>query len=302
MQYLVKIVFTLFQNMALLECVVIRGIRSFTPEREEKLKFSTPVTLLLGQNGCGKTTIIECIKYALTGDFPAGTDNGRGFVNDPKMSNRSTSKGSIKLLFKDTQQNFITVGKFLEVTTLAGGKLRFKSLSPTIRIQAANGEIRDMSGRCVDANMFCAQKLNVSKAILNNVIFCHQENASWPLEEAKKLKEKFDEIFGSTDYNKCIEKFRKLIKKKKVDLRVLEEQVKQKDLQKKNTEKLRESVCEKELRLENVEREIEVKQKELEPLQKRLDEINDIVDTLSTTYQKITGLETRLKGLCKLCF
>lgn len=277
--------------MALLDRVAIRGVRSFSTEREEKLKFFTPVTLLLGQNGCGKTTIIECIKYALTGDFPAGTDNGRGFVNDPKMSNRCTTKGSIKLLFKDGKGNSITVGKFLEVTTLAGGKLRFKS-----------GQIHDMSGRCLDANMFCAQKLNVSKAILNNVIFCHQENASWPLEEAKKLKEKFDEIFGSTDYNKCIEKFRKLIKSKKVELRVLEEQVKQRELQKKNTEKLRESVCEKELRLENVEKEIEEKRKEIEPLQKRLDEINDIVDTLSTTYQKITGLETRLKGLYKLSF
>lgn len=294
---LVKIVFSLSQNMALLERVVIRGIRSFSTEREEKIKFSTPVTLLLGQNGCGKTTIIECIKYALTGDFPAGTDNGRGFVNDPKMSSRCTSRGSIKLLFKDGQENSITVGKFLEVTTLAGGKLKFKSLTPTIRIQKANGQIHDMSGRCVDANMFCAQKLNVSKAILNNVIFCHQENASWPLEEAKKLKEKFDEIFGSTDYNKCIEKFRKQIKQKKIDLRVLQEQVVQKELQKKNTEKLRESVSEKELRFENVKMEIEGKRKELEPLQKRLDEINDIVDTLSTTYQKITGLETRLKGL-----
>lgn len=277
--------------MALLDRVAIRGVRSFSTEREEKLKFFTPVTLLLGQNGCGKTTIIECIKYALTGDFPPGTDNGRGFVNDPKMSNRCTTKGSIKLLFKDGKGNSITVGKFLEVTTLAGGKLRFKS-----------GQIHDMSGRSLDANMFCAQKLNVSKAILNNVIFCHQENASWPLEEATKLKKKFDEIFGSTDYNKCIEKFRKLIKSKKVELRVLEQQVKQRELQKKNTEKLRESVCEKELRLENVEKEIEEKRKEIEPLQKRLDEINDIVDTLSTTYQKITGLETRLKGLYKLCF
>ena len=38
----------------------IQGIRSFGPATEDRqnIEFFTPLTLILGQNGCGKTTII----------------------------------------------------------------------------------------------------------------------------------------------------------------------------------------------------------------------------------------------------
>lgn len=58
----------------------------------------------------------------------------------------------------------------------------------------------------------------VSKAILNNVIFCHQEDSNWPLEEGKKLKERFDAIFDATKYNKCFESIRKMTKQYKMDI------------------------------------------------------------------------------------
>jgi DNA repair protein RAD50 len=40
--------------------------------------------------------------------------------------------------------------------------------------------------------------LGVSKAILENVIFCHQEESNWPLSEPAALKKKFDDIFEAT--------------------------------------------------------------------------------------------------------
>lgn len=42
--------------------------------------------------------------------------------------------------------------------------------------------------------------LGVSKAVLENVIFCHQEDSYWPLAEASVLKKKFDDIFESSKY------------------------------------------------------------------------------------------------------
>jgi DNA repair protein RAD50 len=54
--------------------------------------------------------------------------------------------------------------------------------------------------------------MGVSKAILNNVIFCHQEDSNWPLDEGKKLKERFDAIFGTSEYNKAIAEFGKIRK------------------------------------------------------------------------------------------
>ncbi|XP_066159049.1 DNA repair protein RAD50 isoform X2 [Euwallacea fornicatus] len=283
--------------MALLDKVSIRGIRSFGPDTDQRVKFSTPLTLILGQNGCGKTTILESLKYALTSDLPAGTENGRGFINDPKLSNHAGTKASIKLKFKDSSNNFITVAKFLEVTTKAGGKIIFKSTNPAIRWEDADGNMRDIGNRCVDIDMYCCQKLNVSKAIINNVIFCHQENSAWPLDEPKKLKEKFDDIFGSTEYNKCVEKLRKLIKIKSDDIKLLKEQVQQKELNKRNTERLREDLTNNELKLKALQELVQEKHNEIQPLEEKLEEINILVESFVAVQQEKATLETKLKGI-----
>ena len=40
--------------------------------------------------------------------------------------------------------------------------------------------------------------LGVSQSILDNVIFCHQEESNWPMSEPSVLKKKFDDIFEAT--------------------------------------------------------------------------------------------------------
>lgn len=76
--------------MAGIRSLGLRGIRSFGPEDndEQRISFDRPLTLILGQNGCGKTTIIEGLRYAITGQMPPGSRN-ECFVHDTKI-NRST--------------------------------------------------------------------------------------------------------------------------------------------------------------------------------------------------------------------
>ena len=82
--------------------------------------------------------------------------------------------------------------------------IQIKTLDGTITIRKPNGEKVQMSHKCADVNLEMFNSLGVSKPILNYVIFCHQEESNWPLEEGSKVKDKFDEIFSSAKYQKCL--------------------------------------------------------------------------------------------------
>ena len=43
----------------------------------------------------------------------------------------------------------------------------------------------------------------VLQAVLENVIFVHQEDSNWPLADGQTLKKKFDDIFNATKYTKA---------------------------------------------------------------------------------------------------
>lgn len=73
--------------MSSVNTLQIYGIRSFGPDDEDKglVRFATPLTLILGANGCGKTTIIEALKYAACGELPSNCKQGAGFIHDPNL-------------------------------------------------------------------------------------------------------------------------------------------------------------------------------------------------------------------------
>lgn len=196
----------------------------------QKIEFSSPLTLIVGANGCGKTTVIECLKFALTGDKPPGTDSGRTFVHDPNVSKVKTAFAQVKLtvscnlifllyilkkfLLQVTNSRMVekTVIRSMRSEVQKGGKLKFETLDSTVvTLDPIRGR-EDVTGRVEDINNNMCEFMGVSKAIINNVIFCHQEDSNWPLDEGKKLKEKFDAIFGTTEYNKAIDKFIKMRK------------------------------------------------------------------------------------------
>jgi DNA repair protein RAD50 len=63
-----------------------------------------------------------------------------------------------------------------------------------------HGEKVSLSSKCAEIDREMISSLGVSKSVLNNVIFCHQEDSNWPLSEGKALKQKFDEIFSATRF------------------------------------------------------------------------------------------------------
>lgn len=58
---------------------------------------------------------------------------------------------------------------------------------------------QSLSTKCANIDEEVPAQLGVSKAILQNVIFCHQEESNWPLSEPAALKKKFDDIFEASE-------------------------------------------------------------------------------------------------------
>ncbi|CAG9465324.1 unnamed protein product [Pedinophyceae sp. YPF-701] len=192
--------------MSTVDKLLIKGIRAFGSDRDAVIVFSKPLTLIVGHNGAGKTTIIECLKQATTGDMPPNTRNGGGFVHDPKVAGTSETKGQIKLKITTARGIPLIINRNFQVKLQKKSGQTFKSLDATVQTRnQRTGEAESLSYKNADMDRMVPNMMGVSKAILENVVFVHQEDSNWPLGEPAALKKRFDEIFAATKYSKAIE-------------------------------------------------------------------------------------------------
>lgn len=77
------------------------------------------------------------------------------------------------------------------------------------------GERSSLSSKNTELDTLMPQYLGVSKAVLDSVIFCHQDDSLWPMSEPTTLKKKFDHIFEALKYTKAIENIKELGKNQK---------------------------------------------------------------------------------------
>ena len=118
--------------MSAIEKLQIRGIRSFSPNYDEAIEFYSPLTMIVGANGCGKTTIIESLKYATTGVLPPTSKAGQSFVNDPSITDSTEVKASIKMRFRN-RSNEVTVATRSLQLTKKKTKMEFKALDGSMK-------------------------------------------------------------------------------------------------------------------------------------------------------------------------
>ncbi|KAI8807344.1 AAA domain-containing protein [Cladochytrium replicatum] len=206
--------------MSSIEKLLIRGIRSFAPDDTNVIEFYTPLTLICGHNGAGKTTIIECLKYVTTGDLPPNSRNG-AFIYDPKIANLNEVKAQVKLRFKNTSGKPLIVTRSMSLTQKKGGGYTQKSLENVLMVKNTDtGVDASLSSKCAEVDLLVPEHMGVSPAIIDNVIFCHQEESFWPLSEPSTLKKKFDDIFAATRYTKALDTIKSLKKDRTTTLKL----------------------------------------------------------------------------------
>ncbi|XP_050682085.1 DNA repair protein RAD50 [Leptidea sinapis] len=282
--------------MAGIKSLAVRGIRSFGPEEcdEQRISFDKPLTLILGQNGCGKTTIIECLRYAITGQMPPGSRN-ECFVHDAKVNRSTEVLGQVKLKIENAKDKQLEVSRSMRVTALAKKKTQFKTLDSFLSVIDENGKPKDISSRCADLDLVMHEELGVSKAILNSVIFCHQEDSSWPLDEGKKVKERFDEIFDADKYSDCIDRLRKIRKEYTTSIKLLEQEVAHLTEKKEDLDKKKLDVINTESRISEAEIKLAELTQEIKPITEKLNAIVELQKNLVAFESKKEKIKTRLE-------
>ena len=150
------------------------------------ITFPKPLTLIVGSNGAGKTTIIECLKMGSTGELPLSAIR-QAFIHDPKVADATEVKAQIKLRFQNSIRKPFVVIRSFQLVQKSGGKLEKKDLDQIIQMVDENtGEKVSLTKKCADINAEVPILMGVSKAILENVVFVHQEDSNWPLGEGAR--------------------------------------------------------------------------------------------------------------------
>jgi DNA repair protein RAD50 len=122
----------------------------------------------------------------------------------------------VKLAFKSTSGAKMVTTRSLQLTVKKTTRQQ-KTLEGQL-LMVKDGERTAISSRVAELDQVMPQYLGVSKAILDSVIFCHQDESLWPMSEPSALKKKFDEIFEAMKYTKAIDNIKALRKKQNEEL------------------------------------------------------------------------------------
>jgi DNA repair protein RAD50 len=123
----------------------------------------------------------------------------------------------VKLSFKGTSGAKMVATRSLMLTVKKTTRTQ-KTLEGQL-VMIENGERSAVSSRVAELDQLIPRYLGVSTAILDSVIFCHQDDSLWPMSEPSVLKKKFDEIFEAMKYTKAITNIKEMGKKQTEDLR-----------------------------------------------------------------------------------
>ncbi|KAL0567094.1 DNA repair protein rad50 [Marasmius crinis-equi] len=286
--------------MASLNKLAIRGIRSFDDKQISVIEFFNPVTVIVGHNGSGKTTIIECLKYATTGDQPPNTRGG-AFVHDPKMANEKEVKAQVKLRFHAANGTRMLAVRNLSVTAKKTSGLTMKTLESILALADGNtekgGKRGVISTKCAEMDAEIPQLLGVSKSVLENVIFCHQEDSWWPLAEPAALKKKFDDIFEATRYTKALDNIKSLRKDRVAELKAEKERLEGLAREKAHADKLRKRINDLSADIAQKEVEYEDSKKDYDNIVEHNRKFQEYATFFREIYLKVENLEVRKGSL-----
>ncbi|KAK6161696.1 hypothetical protein DH2020_005077 [Rehmannia glutinosa] len=129
--------------------------------------------------------------------------------------------------------------------------------------------------------------MGVSKAILENVIFVHQDEANWPLQDPSTLKKKFDDIFSATRYTKALEVIKKLHKDQAQEIKTYKLKLEHLQTLKDAAFKLRESIVQDEEKTETLNSQMQELDMKIQNMDREINQTESLVKDLQNLQGQI---------------
>ncbi|MEE6479393.1 hypothetical protein FKM82_012238 [Ascaphus truei] len=162
-----------------------------------------------------------------------------------------------------------------------------------------HGEKVSLSTKCAEVDKEMISALGVSTAVLNNVIFCHQEESNWPLSEGRLLKIKFDEIFSATRYIKALETLRQVRLKQNQRVGECKTELKYLKQNREKSHEIQDNLRSKEAQMAASRENVKSIDNQLEPLKICLVDIQKKLSKVIKLDNDIKALESRKKTMEK---
>jgi len=279
----------------------------FLAHSETKLEFEKGVTIFVGENGAGKSSIIDGITFSLFGQHTRKSNKG--------LIKRGSNQGYSKIEFSINGKQYETVRK---IDSKGGLVATFSEITKEGRVEIAAGE-RKQFGESMTEQVekiigMDFEKLKIASIVqqgeLNSII-----NA-----KPKEFKELLNAIIGIDKLDVASESMKKVTKefreKIKTDLGYDDTHIEilERDLERSQQE-IKEAEPEKnqlELKQKQIHEELKKLQKELEIETPKIDKIKQlelrkdellryVKDTMKEIQQKISENERKIRD-CEGCF
>jgi DNA repair protein RAD50 len=153
-----------------------------------------------------RETIIEVLKYITTGALPPSCDKGKNFVMEPKLLSQAELIADARLKFRAFNGRPVLARRKALLTQSNKGA-KFESIEQTLKTKDEKGEMFEINHQCAEIEKQIPQLLGISKPILENIVFCHQDESLWPFSDSANLKAIFDEMFETKKYTRIIDAF-----------------------------------------------------------------------------------------------
>lgn len=131
-----------------LEKIVLGGFKSFADKTE--LTFDSPVTAIVGPNGCGKSNIVDAVKWVLGDQSPKSLRSGQmaDVIFGGSASRRPAATAEVSLLISDT------TGKLpIDTDQVQISRRIYKSGESEYRINGKNCRLKDIRELFMDTGI-----------------------------------------------------------------------------------------------------------------------------------------------------